>query len=146
MIVTHNNMTEWTALANFLQHYAFVPPSGDLKMIGWVVDDELKGVVGFNGFLGKVCQMHVAMAPDFRFSPKAMLKACFKFAFLERKCELVLGFVNSLNEAAMRYDEHLGFKELYRIPKLHDEGGDIVVFGLRKNDCKYLTMVEELAA
>ena len=146
MIVVHNNVTEWTAMSNFLLRYAFVGATADLKMIGWIENDELKLVVGFNAFIGKVCQMHVAMAPDFRFSPKAMLKACFKYAFLERNCELVTGLVNSLNEAAMKYDLHLGFKELYRIKGLHDEGGDIVLLGMRKDECPYLSMIEELAA
>jgi RimJ/RimL family protein N-acetyltransferase len=131
---------------HFLNHYAFVAPTADMVMLGWVVDDDLKIVVGFNGFMGSVCQMHVAMRPDFRFSPKEMLRECFKYAYNVRNCKMVLGLVNSLNEAAMKYDQHLGFKELWRLPKMHDDSGDIVVLGLPKEECRYLTMFEEKAA
>ena len=138
MIVKPTSQHEWSALMQFLNHYALVQPTADMKLMGWVVGDNLKMVVGLNGFMGKVCQMHVAMAPDFQFTPKEMLKEVFKYAFLNLKIGQILGLVNSLNEKAMNYDQHLGFTELWRLPKMHDEGGDIVIFGMTKDQCRYL--------
>lgn len=140
MIVTPKDQREWSAMMQFLNQYAFVQPSADMALMGWVVDDDLKMVVGLNGFLGKVCQMHVAMKPGFKFTPKLMLKRVFSYAFGLRERTMVLGIVNSFNEDAMKYDLHLGFKELWRLPKMHDEGGDIVVLGLPKSNCVYLNM------
>ena len=128
----------------FLQHYAFVVPTKDMHFIGWVVDNKLVMLVCLNGFLGKVCQMHVAMVPEWKFTPRAMLRKVFHTAFVEFKRETVLGIVNSLNDLAMEYDQHLGFKELWRLPKMHDEGGDIVVFGMAKDDCRFLNMLESV--
>lgn len=125
-------------MARFLFHFAQVHPSADLKLMGWVTDDTLQIVVGFSGFVGKICQAHVAMRPGFRFSPKQMLRAVFEYAFNDAKREMVIGLVNSANNAAMIYDRRLGFRELLRLPGMHDDGGDLVVFGLRKDECRFI--------
>lgn len=127
-------------MSAFLHHHTGVHPSADLRMIGWVEGDSLAICVGFNGFMGKVCQMHVAMRPDFRFSPRLMLREVFRYAFDECEREMVLGVVNSKNEEAMRYDLHLGFKPLFALPKMHDDGGDIVLLGMTKEECRWLNM------
>jgi RimJ/RimL family protein N-acetyltransferase len=125
-------------MAAFLYQYSGVHPAADQRMIGWLVNDQLEIVVGFSGFMGKVCQIHIAMRPEFHFSPKRMLEETFRYAFNDCERELLIGIVNSENEKAMKYDEHLGFKELYRIPQMHDNGGDIVVLGMKKSECRYL--------
>lgn len=142
MIVAPRTPEQAALTATFLEEYAGVQPSKDLVMIGWLEQDSLKIVVGMHGFLGKVCQIHIAFAPDWHFSPREMLRVVFNYAFVTRGCELLIGIVNSKNEQAMRFDAHLGFKELHRIPGMHDDGGDIVILGLRKSDCKYLKKEE----
>lgn len=146
MIVKPKTQVEWQACMQFLNQHAFVQPTADMEFAAWVVQDQLEMVVGFNAYLGETCQMHVAMAPGFEFTPKEMLKHCFDHVFNQRKRSLILGIVNSRNEKAMRYDEHLGFKELWRLPKMHEDGGDIVVLGLHKKDCKFLNFPVKVAA
>jgi L-amino acid N-acyltransferase YncA len=143
MIVSPSTPQQWQALAAILHERAGVHPSADLRMLGWVSDNELKMVVGFNAFIGKTCQMHVAMAEGFTFTPKAMLRACFDYAFNQAGCAMVLGVVNSQNEAAMRYDLHLGFKTLYALAGMHDEGGDIVLLGMTREECRFLEGAED---
>lgn len=138
MIVLPQNDGQWNGMARFLQHYAGVAPSTDLRVIGWEEGGVLKMVVGMDGFLGNVCQMHVAMAPGYRFTPRALLRYVFDYAFRKTKRAKVLGIVNSFNEHAMRYDAHLGFKEIFRLPGAHEEGGDLVVMSLGVEECVYL--------
>lgn len=138
MIVGAKNNQEWQALARFLNHYAYVQPSADLKMIGWVRDGELSMVVGFNGFMGKVAQIHVSMLPEFHFTPKAMLREVFGYAFNLAERELLLGIVSSENTTAIKYNEHLGFNELWRLPNMHENDGDLIVMGMYKHECRYL--------
>ncbi len=146
MIVKATNKKEWDALMQFLHHYAHISPTADMEHIGWVVNDNLQMVVGINAFMGKTCQMHVAMAPEFKFTPKEMLRVVFKHVFKTKNRELVLGIVNSKNADAMKYDQHLGFKELWRLPKMHDDGGDIVVLGMKRDECRFMGHPEEEAA
>lgn len=138
MIVSPTNTKEWNTLAHFLLVHAGVQPSTDLKMLGWVTNDQVQIVVGMNGFLGKVAQIHIAMEYGHHFTPKSMLKEVFKFAFETCKLEMLLGVVNSDAEEVVKYDLHLGFKELYRIPGMHENGGDIILLGMRREECRYL--------
>lgn len=138
MIVGAKNQQEWQALAQFLHLYAHVQPSADLKMIGWVRGGELSMVVGFNGFVGKVAQIHVGMLSDFHYTPKAMLREVFGYAFNLAERKLLLGIVSSKNLDAIRYNEHLGFNELWRLPDMHEDNGDIIVMGMYKHECRYL--------
>jgi hypothetical protein len=139
MMVVPQNPAQLSTMLGFLQEYAGAVPTPDMHVIGWVEGDSLKIVVGFNGWLGSVCQMHVAFAPDWHFSPRDMLRQVFEHVFTNSGRKLVLGIVNSKNERAMKYDQHLGFREIHRIPGMHDDGGDIVVFGMRPEECRYLS-------
>jgi hypothetical protein len=138
VIVKPNDGVEQYACQAFLLQHAGVSPSADARYIGWVEDNRLRVLVCYNGFVGKVCQMHIAMAPDYHYSPRAMLRECFRYAFEDCKREMVLGVVNSLNLRTMRYDIHLGFKELYRLPKMHDDGGTLILMGMTKDECIWL--------
>lgn len=140
MIVVPRTPEEWQSLAGFLKHHAGVHPSADLQCIGWVSDEDKKLVivVGFNGFMGSVAQIHLAMAEGWHFSPREMLRECFRYAFVTAKREMLLGVVNSRNDKAMRMDLHLGFRELYRLPAMHEDGGDIVLLGMKREECRYI--------
>lgn len=145
MIVTPVNNEQWQAMTGFLRHYAHVMPTPDTECVGWVSDDtkKLVCVVGMQGFIGKVCQIHVAYAPGWHFTPRALSSAVFRHAFITKGREMLLGVVNSKNERAMKLDLHLGFKELHRLHGMHDDGGDLVLLGMTRNDCRYIDAVPE---
>ena len=143
MIVVAKNQVESLALRSFLRVYAGVSPSDDLQCLGWVSEGKLVMAVGLNGFVGKVAQIHIAYAPSWHFTPRAMLREVFNYAFNTVGLEMLLGVLNGKNERAMRYDAHLGFRELFRLPGVHDDGGDLVLLGLKKSECRYLAMSAE---
>lgn len=128
----------------FLSAHALVQPTRDLRVIGWVTENKLRMVVGLNAFIGGVCQIHVAMEPGYEFTPKAMLEYVFFEVFNVLKVKQLLGIVNSHNRKAMVYDKHLGFSEITRLPGMHDDGGDLVLLGMKAEDCRYLD--KEMAA
>jgi len=139
VIVFPANREQWQALSEFLRHYAGVQPSADLICMGWVTEEKkLVIVVGFGGYLGKVAQIHVAYAPGWHFTPRALLGAVFRYAFQTEGREMLLGILNSRNEKAMRLDLHLGFREIFRLHGMHDDGGDLVVLAMTKDECRYL--------
>lgn len=125
-------------MASFIFAHAGVHPSADLRCIGWAEDDKLVIVAAFNGFVGKLAQIHIAAAPGWHFAPRSMLQIVFDYAFNQAGLEMLIGVVNSQNERAMRLDLHLGFKEILRLPGMHTDGGDLVVLAMKKSECKYL--------
>ena len=140
MIVTPQNENEYATMLKLLNEGAGVMPSPQLMMCGWVQDNKLVMVVGLDSFVGKTCHIHVSMAQGFNYTPRAMLQEVFKTAF--ENCHMLIGVVNSKNENALKYDQHLGFVESVRFPGMHDDGGDLVVLTMSKDQCKYLEMKE----
>jgi hypothetical protein len=125
-----------------------VQPTPDTRYIAWVDPGggALKLVVALNAFLGKTCQIHVAMKDGFSYTPKAMLEAVFDYTFNQIGLELLVGIVNSKNAPAMKYDKHLGFEESHRLPGVHDDGGDIVIMTMNREQCRYLKSTVKEAA
>lgn len=146
MIVYPQSADQASALAMFLLKHAYTQPTPDMKCMAWAQNDGLKSelcmVVAFNAFMGKTCQLHVAMAPGFHFTPKEMLRAVFHHAFIDFGVKKLLGIVNSNNQKAINYDEHLGFTEEYRLVGMHDDGGDIVLLSMTPERCRYIDMSE----
>lgn len=114
------------------------PSSGD-QYLFWLNPEtkQIEWCIGYTSFLGKTCQMHVVNFKK-KYTPRKLLEAAFDYPFNQCGCEIVFGTVNSNNEAAMRYDAHLGFKEANRFRGVHDDGGDLVLFQMNKDECRYI--------
>lgn len=124
--------------AEILLREVGVQPCGDQQAIFWVDENgQIDWVVGYTGFIGKTCQMHMVNFKE-GFTPRALIRAAFDYPFNQVGCEIVLGVVNSKNEKAMKYDKHLGFTEALRFPGVHDNGGDIVLFKMEKAQCRWI--------
>lgn len=54
----------------------------------------------------------------------------------------IIGTVPADNDAALKLNRHLGFKELFRIEEGYDWGIDYVIMELKKEDCPYWTPQE----
>jgi hypothetical protein len=143
VIIYPTNAQQARILADFMQEHIGLAPSNDSYLLAWAEAEEgrptkLQLVVALNSKTGSTMQIHVAMAPGFHFTPKIMLERVFEHAFNDFKIKKLIGIVNSLNEKALRYDFHLGFVEEFRMPGLHDDGGDIVILTMTPEQCRYL--------
>lgn len=139
MLVCARTPAERDTAAALLLAHAGVQPCGDMQAMLWVNPEQqsVEWVVGYTGFVGKVCQMHVVNLGTRR-SPRKMLWAAFDYPFNQVGLEAVLGIVNSKNDAAIRFDKHLGFKEVMRLGGLHDGGGDIVILRMNRDECRWI--------
>jgi RimJ/RimL family protein N-acetyltransferase len=93
--------------------------------------------VAFDGFNGRNLWMHVAADPGGRWLTRGYLDACFRYAFVVCGVDRVSGYVDASNEAARRFDEHLGFKEEARLKGAAQDGGDVILYVMRREDCRY---------
>ena len=147
IVVPRPGTGEWGTIASFMRYHAKVSPSPDMVFFGWVSDAQhrrgsLVMGVSLDGFLGKTAQINVAMAEGFHFVPKAMLREVFYYAFVTAQREVLLGVLNSKNTKAMRFDAHLGFREVARLPGVHENGGDFVLLAMTRGECRYLDLSE----
>jgi RimJ/RimL family protein N-acetyltransferase len=123
-------------LARWLCERIGLMPTPHLRCIGNVNrDGKILGVVGFDGWNGASCQMHVA--GEGNWISRDLIRATFDYAFNVAGLKVVLGLVPSGNEKALRFDKHIGFTEIARIKGGHPDGA-LVILELRRENCRYL--------
>lgn len=111
-------------------------PTPHIRCIGNVTKEgKILGVVGFDGWNGASCQMHVA--GEGNWVSRELIRATFDYAFNVAGLNVLLGLVPSGNEKALRFDKHVGFVEVARIKDAHPDG-ELVVLELRRENCRFL--------
>jgi len=110
--------------------------STDFTAIGRVKDGEIVGVVGYNNFTGTACQMHMA-GDGKRWVNRYFLNQAFWYPFEGLKLDMVFGVVPSGNQAALKMDLKLGFKQLMYIPGAHPDGG-LHYLQMTRADCRWI--------
>ncbi len=109
----------------------------DAKAIGYGTNDELIAVTVFDGFSVCDCNMHIASNGSGRWLTRKFLIASFAYPFIQLKLRRVTGLVPAKNEAALKFDLHLGFEFEGRCKNaLPDD--DIIILGLLRENCKYI--------
>lgn len=98
--------------------------------------DHVGVAVGYNGFIGRTCCMHVVIQKPELMSPRVVREA-FEFPFLRCGLEAVLGMVDSTNQEALDFDRRLGFTEIARVPN-GGLDGDLVIFRMTRAECRWL--------
>lgn len=115
---------------------AHLQMSEDFQAIVNVSSEELKGVVGFNGFLGKTAQVHIAGTGNW--VTREFIRQVFDYAFNQLKLNYLIGVVNSDNARALRFDQRMGFKLWQTLPNGVADGVDLVILKMNRDECKWL--------
>lgn len=92
---------------------------------------------------GDVC-MHVGGTGKFWLN-REFLFAVFDYPFNQIGCRRVTGLVPADNFAAKRFDEHLGFVQEGCMRK-GTASGDLLVYGMLKEECRWLNIKLKEAA
>lgn len=96
----------------------------------------VRGMVGYSGWTYTSVCMHVCIeAPG---ALKALLRAAFEYPFVEGSKRFVIGITPSDNAKALRFNKHIGFREVYRIKDGFADGVDLVVQELRREECRWI--------
>lgn len=109
----------------------------DMRGLGFEKNGELVAGVLYEGWNGVNVWMHVATTPGRRWSME-FLRYCFYYPFVELGCKRVSGYVEASNTAARRFDEHLGFTQEAVLKGAAADGGDVIIYVMRREDCRYV--------
>lgn len=123
---------------NFVRQYSPVPMISGMKGVALEKDGEIQAGVLYEGYTGHNIWMHVAAVPGKRWLNKEFLRYCFHYPFVELGCDRISGWVEASNEAARRFDEHLGFVEETRLKGAARDGGDVILYVMWRKDCRYV--------
>jgi hypothetical protein len=108
------------------------------------VDDEANTItilagVWYEGWNGANMNIHVAAEPSKRWMNREFLWYTFHYPFVECGAKRLTGWVEESNLEARRFDEHIGFKLETRL-KDAAPTGDMLVYVMRKEDCRWLNL------
>lgn len=116
---------------------AHVPIVSGMKALGLEKNGELVAGVLYESFNGVNVWMHVAVAPGARIT-RQYLHYCFYYPFVALGCKRLTGYVEASNEKARRFDEHLGFKPEAVLKGAARDGGDVILYVMHREDCRYV--------
>ena len=91
----------------------------------------------FDYYNGASIFAHIAIAG--RITKEWLWFICH-YPFEQLRCNVVIGLVSQSNDAAQQFDEHFGFRPALTIPRA-DPSGDLIIYTLRKEDCRFLRRV-----
>ena len=137
-----------TIVTNPAQVWAYVhtkvpvPVTSGMTGLGLVRDGEFVAGVIYEGFNGVNVWMHVAAEVGRKWLNREFLRYCFEYPFEELGVQRVSGAVDASNIDARRFDEHLGFKQEAVLHGAAADGGDIILYVMRREDCRFLARTE----
>jgi hypothetical protein len=108
-------------LHDWLRQRIGLPWSTDFRALARVVDDEIIAVVGYEGFNGASCRMHMAGDRPGWMS-REFIRLAFRYPFVILDLPMVFGVVPSGNTTALEIDRRLGFKEILKVDGAHPDG------------------------
>jgi RimJ/RimL family protein N-acetyltransferase len=119
---------------------AYSPRTGRAMAVIERDDDgsiDVLAAVWFDGFNGANLNLHVAAKPGAQWLTRKFANIVFHYAFIQLGAKRVTGLVEENNYKARRFDEKLGFT---LETKLKDASpyGDMLVYVMRRDDCKWL--------
>lgn len=109
------------------------------ECIGLERDGELIAGVLFDRYNGASICMHVASSEK-NWLTREFLHACFYYPFEFLQVNKVIGIVDSDNEQARKFDEHLGFVLEATIKYAGKDGCDMMVFSMMRDQCRFLQL------
>ena len=108
---------------------------GSCTGIGIKRDGTLIGGVLYCQSNGSSVWVHVAGIG--RWVTRDLLFFLFDYPFRQLKVNQILGSVDSNNEAAIRFDEHLGFEREAVIPQAGKGDSDLIIYSLKRESCRW---------
>ena len=123
---------------DFVQQQMPLNAVAGMQGIGLERDGELIAGVIFEGANGHNVWMHVAAKPGVRWLTRSYMTACFGYAFVQCGVSRISGYVESRNQAARRFDEHLGFTQEAVLKGAASDGGDVLIYRMLRSECKYV--------
>lgn len=126
----------------YVREHTPVVVTAGMKGLGLERDGQLIAGVLYEGYNKVNIWMHVATTPGKRWTLE-FLRYCFYYPFVELGCRRVSGWVEASNMQARRFDEHLGFRPEAVLHGAASDGGDVILYVMRREECRYVALPQE---
>ena len=110
-------------------------PAGQLMAVSLVDDDEeFVAVTVFSAYTGFNIDMHIAARPGSPWLSRSYFHAVFELPFVQLRVPRVTGLIRAENFKAQHFVSRLGFIREGRMRKAFPDGGDLMLYGLLRED------------
>lgn len=103
----------------------------------------IHGMVGYDSWTQNAVSMHVAV--DTPTALRSLIPPAFRIPFLEFGLGVALATVLSTNTRSLALVRKLGFHEAVRLQEAWAKDVDMIIFHMRREDCRWLTRKKEAA-
>ena len=100
-------------------------------------DGKIVGAVALDSWSHNSCHIHIAV-DDMLIFKHGFPEEVFNYVFNECDKGVIVGITPAHNKVSLKFNEHIGFVETYRLKDGFEVGIDFVVTEYRKEDCKYI--------
>ena len=129
MIVLGHEVGRWVAAKNNQMYF-----EANSQAVGWEKDGEIVAGVIYDGWNKQSIVCHIAATQSLT---ATFLAKVFDYSFRQLQVHKMIATVSSKNFKSIQLVTHMGFKEEAKIKDAHPSG-DIVIFTMTKEDCKFL--------
>ena len=129
MIVLGHEVGRWVAAKNNQMYF-----EANSQAVGWEKDGEIVAGVIYDGWNKQSIVCHIAATESLT---ATFLAKVFDYSFRQLQVHKMIATVSSKNFKSIQLVTHMGFKEEAKIKDAHPSG-DIVIFTMTKEDCKFL--------
>jgi len=126
-------------LEMFCQVLNYAPTPG-FRGMKQVIDDKIYAMVGWDRWTPNSVEAHIVVANP-RGMTKQFLVEIFKYAFITANKKLIVGITRGNNEESLEFNRRVGFTEKYRIVDGWEDGVDMVVQEMRKDECRWIRSI-----
>lgn len=109
-----------------------------MRGIGLRRHGDLVATAIYEGFNGQNIWVHLAGLPGGRWMTRDFLRAGFAYPFKVCGVNRLSGYVNASNTDARRLNEHLGYEEEARLKGAAPDGGDVILYVMWRENCRFL--------
>jgi len=106
-------------------------------MVMYNTDMSIAAVAMFDSFSPDGCNVHWAIDNPMVLR-HGFLEAIAHYLFVTRERKRIFGLVPSNNARALKFDKHIGMREIARIPHAMGEGVDYIVMTMTREECPWL--------
>ena len=104
----------------------------------------IHGMIGYGAWTENSCLMHIALDNPACF--RSLLAWAFRYLFEMTGRGVAFATVRARNERSMRLCKRIGMREAYRLKDAIAVGEDMVLFEMRREDCRWIPEAARKAA
>ncbi len=105
---------------------------------GFAQGEKMLGGLIFHSYRPNIEVWWTVYTVDKRWCNRRMLRAMFDLAFNKLKCRRISLLVSKSNAASLNFVKKLGFQQEGMFRAYRENGDDCCIFGMLKNECKWI--------